>query len=59
MMAVVAGAKVALQFSLPHESVLDFFVKAFEIAFVSGNKVHKTQAKPSEAQATLVVMRSR
>lgn len=48
MMAVVAGAKVALQFSLPHESVLDFFVKAFEIAFVSGNKVHnRSEAKRS------------
>lgn len=46
---MVAGAKVALQFSLPHESVLDFFVKAFEIAFVSGNKVHnnRSQAKRS------------
>lgn len=48
---VVAGAKVALQFSLPHashESVLDFVFKAFEIAFVSGNKVHTSQAKRSQ-----------
>lgn len=61
---VVAGAKVALQFSLPHavhESVLDFVFKAFEIAFVCLG-IKCTQAKRSAANSarnTLSKMRSR